>query len=164
VFGAIALILAFFALGTLPVNWAGVALVLFAFVLFAAEMHVGGFGALGAGGVISLIAGGLLLTSTSNPDFQVSRWLIVGTGAACAIFFFTIVTAIVRMRRAPAYMGVQTMIGDSAVARSDLNPDGFVFLRGELWKATSEQGPISRGEPVRITRVKGLTLTVRRPT
>src|SRR3990172_583574 len=75
VFGAIALILAFFALGTLPVNWAGVALILIAFVLFAIEAYVAGFLVLVVGGVISLIAGGLLLTSTGNPDFQVSRLL-----------------------------------------------------------------------------------------
>jgi membrane-bound serine protease (ClpP class) len=162
VFGAISLILAFFALGTLPVNWAGVALILLAFVFFGAELYVSGFGALGLGGVISLIAGGLILTSTSNSDFQVSRWLIVATGAVFGVFFFTIVSAIIRMRRAPAYLGTQTMIGDRAVARSDLNPTGYVFLHGERWRAISEDGPISNGEPVRITKVNGLTLTVRR--
>jgi membrane-bound serine protease (ClpP class) len=162
VFGTIALILAFFALGTLPVNWAGVALVLIAFVLFAAELHVGGFGAAGVAGVLSLIAGGLLLTSTSNPDFQVSRWLVVATGAACAVFFFTVVTSIVRMRRMPAYMGTQTLIGASALARSDLDPEGFVFLRGERWKAIAVDGPINSGDPVQVTAVDGLTLTVRR--
>lgn len=162
VFGAIALILAFFALGTLPFNWAGVALVLLAFVLFGAELYVGGVGALGIGGVISLVAGGLLLTSTSNSDFQVSRWLIGGTGAVFLVFFFTVVMAIIRMRRAPAYVGTQAMIGDRAVARSDLNPDGYVFLHGERWRAVAEDGPISIGEPVRIISVKGLTLTVRR--
>ena len=162
VFGAISLILAFFALGTLPVNWAGVALILLAFVFFGAELYVHGFGALGLGGVISLIVGGLILTSTSNSEFQVSRWLIVATGAVFGVFFFTIISAIIRMRRAPAYLGTQTMIGDRAVARSDLNPTGYVFIHGERWRAISEDGPISNGEPVRITKVKGLTLTVRR--
>lgn len=162
VFGAISLILAFFALGTLPVNWAGVALILLAFVLFGSELFVGGFGALGIGGVISLVAGGLLLTSTSNSDFQVSRWLIFGVGLVLLVFFFTVVTAIIRMRRAPAYLGIQNMIGASAVARSDLNPDGFVFIKGERWKAVAEDAPIATGEPVKVTSVKGLTLTVRR--
>ncbi len=164
VFGVIALILAFFALGTLPVNWAGVALIMLAFVFFAAELYVTGFGALGIGGVIALVAGGLLLTSTSNSDFQVSRWLIVATGAVCLVFFFTVVTAIIRMRRMPAYMGTQSMVGSNAIARSDLRPAGFVFLHGERWKAIAEDGPISEGEPVKITSVKGLTLTVRRRT
>ena len=164
VFGAIALILAFFALGSLPVNWAGVALVLMAFVLFAAELHIGGFGAVGIAGVISLIAGGLLLTSTSNPDFQVSRWLIAGMGVACAIFFFTVVRAIIRMRRMPAYTGAQAMIGAKAIARGDLSPEGFVFLRGERWKAVAVDGPIASGDRVEVTGVKGFTLTVRRST
>jgi len=162
VFGTIALILAFFALGTLPVNWAGVALVLIAFVLFAAELHVGGFGAIGIAGVLSLVTGGLLLTSTSNPDFQVSRWLVVATGAACAVFFFTVVMSIIRMRRMPAYMGTQALIGASAIARSDLDPEGFVFLRGERWKAIAADGPISSGAAVQVMSVDGLTLTVRR--
>jgi membrane-bound serine protease (ClpP class) len=162
VVGVISLILAFFVLGTLPVNWAGVALILLAFVLFGAELYVSGFGALGIGGVVSLIAGGLLLTSTSNSDFQVSRWLIIATGAVFAVFFFTVVNAIIRMRRAPAYMGTQTMVGANAVARSDLNPSGFVFIRGERWKAVAEDAPISSGEAVKITSVRGLTLTVRR--
>ncbi|TAK57435.1 MAG: nodulation protein NfeD [Dehalococcoidia bacterium] len=162
VFGAIALILAFFALGTLPVNWAGVALVLLAFVLFAAEMYVSGFGALGVAGVISLVAGGLLLTSTGNPDFQVSRWLVAAMGAGFAVFFFTVVTAIIRMRRLPAHTGTQSMIGATAVARGDLDPRGFVFLHGERWRAVALDGPIASGARVEVTGVKGFTLTVRR--
>ncbi len=162
VFGAIMLVLAFLSLGTLPVNWAGVALVLFAFVLFGMELYVSGFGALGVGGVISLVAGGLLLTSTSNSDFQVSRWLIAGIGLVLAVFFFTIVLAIVRLRRAPRDAGTQSMVGANAVARSDLDPTGFVFIRGERWQATAEDPPIASGEPVKITAVKGLKLTVRR--
>jgi membrane-bound serine protease (ClpP class) len=138
-----------------------VALIMLAFVLFAADCMSG---SRPIGGVISLVAGGLLLTSTSNSDFQVSRWLIVATGAVCLVFFFTVVTAIIRMRRMPAYMGTQSMIGTNAIARSDLRPDGFVFLHGERWKAIAEDGPISEGEPVKITSVKGLTLTVRRRT
>ena len=162
VFGVIMLILAFLSLGTLPVNWAGVALVLFAFVLFGMEIYVSGFGALGMGGVVAFIAGGLILTSTSNPDFQVSRWLIAGIAAVLTAFFLTIVMAIVRMRRAPRDIGAQAMVGTNAVARSDLNPTGFVFLRGERWQATAEDPPIASGEQVKITAVKGLKLTVRR--
>jgi membrane-bound serine protease (ClpP class) len=162
VFGAISLILAFFALGTLPVNWAGVALILLAFVLFGSELFVGGFGALGIGGVISLVAGGLLLTSTNNPDFRVSRWLIFGIGLLFLAFFFTVVAAIIRMRRAPPGLGIQDMIGASAIARSELNPEGFVFVKGERWRAVAEDAPIATGEAVKVMSVRGLTLTVRR--
>ncbi len=161
VFGAISLLLAFFVLGTLPVNWTGVALILLAFVLFAAEFYVGGIGALGVGGAISLILGGLLLTSTSNADFQVNRWLIIGMGAVCAGFFAIIATAIVRSRRAPAKLGSLAMVGNRAIARSDLSPAGYVFVEGERWKAVAEDGPVRRGESVVITAVRGLTLMVR---
>ena len=102
-------------LGTLPVNWAGVALIGLAFILFAAEVYVSGFGALGIGGAISLVAGGLILTSSSNPDFQVSRWLVVATGAIVAGFFALVVTTLVRARKLPNRLGVETMIGSGAI-------------------------------------------------
>jgi len=162
VVGSIALLLAFFSLGTLPVNWAGVLLILLAFALFIAELLVQGFGALGVGGIVSLILGGLLLTSTSNPEFQVSKWLIYGWAAVIGIFFLMIMSAILRMRRMPATTGSQALIGRAAVARSPLEPSGQVFLQGERWLATSEEGPVRVGEKVIVTSVRGLRLTVKR--
>jgi membrane-bound serine protease (ClpP class) len=162
VFGVISLIIAFFALGTLPVNYAGVALVLFAFLVFAMEMYVGGIGALGVGGAISLMAGGWILTSTNNPDYQVSRWLIVPTGVIVGGFFLMFTAAVIRTRRMPASVGTLAMVGNKAIARSDLDPSGDVFIEGERWRAVVEDGPVKRGEAVTITSVKGLTLTVRR--
>jgi len=162
VVGSIALLLAFFSLGTLPVNWAGVLLILLAFALFIAELLVQGFGALGVGGIISLILGGLLLTSTSNPEFQVSKWLIYGWAAVIGMFFLMIMSTILRMRRMPATTGTQALIGRTAVARSPLEPSGQVFLQGERWQATSEDGPVQVGEKVIVTGVRGLRLSVRR--
>jgi membrane-bound serine protease (ClpP class) len=162
VVGSIALLLAFFSLGTLPVNWAAVLLILLAFALFIAELWVQGFGALGVGGIVSLILGGLLLTSTSNPEFQVSRWLIYGWAAVIGVFFLMIMSTILRMRRMPATTGAQALIGRAAVARSPLEPDGQVFLQGERWQATSEDGPVQVGERVTVTGVRGLHLSVRR--
>jgi membrane-bound serine protease (ClpP class) len=162
IFGAIALVLAFFALGTLPVNWAGVALIGLAIGLFVAEIHVGGFGALGLGGVVALIFGGLLMTSTDNPAFQVNRWLILGVSLVGAMFFLSVASAVLRTRRAPAYLGAQTMVGRVAVARTPLAPEGFVFYDGARWRATAEDAPVGEGERVRVTGVKGLKLTVRK--
>ncbi|MGB6837638.1 MAG: nodulation protein NfeD [Dehalococcoidia bacterium] len=162
VFGAIALLLGFFALGTLPWNWAGVLLILLAFALFAAEVFVSGFGVLGIGGVVALILGGLLLTSTSNPDFQVSRWLIYGMAAVIGAFFIMVVSALVRSRRLPAATGPQAMIGRQAVARSSLDPDGIVFMDGARWTARAEGGRVEKGDRVVITDVKGLKLTVKK--
>jgi membrane-bound serine protease (ClpP class) len=162
--GSIALLLAFFSLGTLPVNWAGVLLILLAFALFVAELFVAGFGVLGIGGIVSLILGGLLLTSTSNPEFQVSRWLIYGWAVVIGVFFLMIVSTIIRMRRMPSVTGSQALIGRVAVTRSPLEPDGQVFLQGERWLATADDGPVSEGERVIITGVRGLHLSVRRAT
>jgi len=163
IFGAIALVLAFFALGTLPVNWAGVALIGLAIGLFIAEIHVGGgFGALGLGGVVALIFGGLLMTSSDNPAFQVNRWLIVGVSVVGAMFFLSVASAVLRTRRAPAYLGAQAMVGRVAVARTPLAPEGLVFYEGARWRATAEDAPVGEGERVRVTSVKGLKLTVRK--
>jgi membrane-bound serine protease (ClpP class) len=92
----------------------------------------------------------------------VSRWLIGGMALACAIFFFTVIRAIIRMRRMPAFTGTQGMLGAKAIARGDLDPDGFVFVRGERWKAVSVDGSIASGDHVEVTGVRGFTLTVRR--
>jgi membrane-bound serine protease (ClpP class) len=160
--GSIALLLAFFSLGTLPVNWAGVLLILLAFALFVAELFVAGFGVLGIGGIVSLILGGLLLTSTSNPEFQVSRWLIYGWAAVIGVFFLMVVSAILRMRRMPSVTGSQALIGRIAVTRSSLEPDGQVFFEGARWLATAQDAPVPEGERVVVTGVKGLHLSVRR--
>jgi membrane-bound serine protease (ClpP class) len=162
VLGGIALILAFFSLGTLPTNWAGVALIVLAFGLFVGELLVAGFGVLGVGAVVSLILGGLLLTSTSNPDFQVSRWLIFGFAAIVGVFFLMVVSAILRSRRMPAVTGAQALIGRHAVARSALNPEGIIFLEGERWLATAEDKGAREGEQVTIVGVDGLRLRVRK--
>ncbi len=163
VFGAISLVLAFFVLGTLPVNWAGVALILLAFVLFAAELYVSGFGALGIGGAVALVAGGLILFSGNDAGIRPSPFLVFGAGFVCLFFMLTVVATFVRMRRMPARaVGAQAFVGRLATARSALAPSGFVFLKGERWKAVAEDGPIERGEPVEVTSAKGLTLFVRR--
>jgi membrane-bound serine protease (ClpP class) len=162
VLGAISLVLGFLALGTLPFNWGAVALVILAFCLFAAEVYVSGFGALGIGGAIALVLGGLLLTDTSDPDYQVNRWLVYGLAGILAVFAFSAMTAMLRMRRAPVYMGPQSMIGKLAVARSPLDPDGIVFLDGARWKAHTEGSAVEEGERVTITDIHGLKLTVRK--
>ncbi len=160
--GTIALILAFFSLGTLPVNWAGVILILLAFTLFAAEAFAAGTGVFGAGGVVAFIIGGLILTTSDQPEFQVSRWLLAGIGLVLAAFFITLAGAIIRMRRLPSFTGSAALIGQRATARSYLNPDGIIFVRGERWKAIAEDAPIHEGERVEVVAAKGLTLTVRR--
>jgi len=159
VFGAIALIIAFFSLSVLPFNWAGLALILVAFVLFILELFITSHGILGIGGVVALILGGLLLTSGNPPDFQVSKWLIYGLAAGIGAFFLFVVTSILRVRRQPAVV-TTTLVGRQAVARSPLDPTGMVFLDGEYWSATVEEGRVEPGERVVVTGMHGLRLTV----
>ncbi len=159
VFGAIALIIAFFSLSVLPFNWAGLALILVAFVLFVLELFVTSHGILGIGGVVALVLGGLLLTSGNPPEFQVSKWLIYGLAAGIGAFLLFVVTSIIRVRRMPAVV-TTTLVGRQAVARSPLDPTGMVFLDGEYWSATVEEGRVEPGERVVVTGMHGLTLTV----
>ncbi len=162
VFGVIALVLGFFALSVLPFNWAGLALILFAFVLFGLELFITSHGILGIGAVVSLILGGLLLTSDNPPQFQVSRWLVFGLAAALGLFVLYVLVNIIRIRRMPAQMGVETIVGRQAVARSALDPQGFVMLDGEYWSAEAEDGAVQPGERVVITEIHGLKLKVKK--
>ncbi|MDP2950410.1 MAG: nodulation protein NfeD [Chloroflexota bacterium] len=162
VFGVIALIMAFFSLSVLPFNWAGLALIFVAFALFGAEIFVTSGGILGIGGVVALILGGLLFTSGNPPEFQVSKWLIYGLGAGIGAFFLFVVTSIIRIRRQPAVVGIHTLVGRRAVARSPLDPSGMVFVNGEHWTAIVEDGRVEEGEAVVVTGVEGLKLRVKK--
>jgi len=162
VFGAIALIIAFFSLSVLPFNWAGVILIFLAFGLLIAEIFVTSGGILAIGGVVALVLGGLLLTWGNPPEFQVNRWLIYSIAAAAGAFFLFVVTSIIRIRRQPAVTGVNTLIGRRGVARSPLDPSGMVFVDGEHWSATLEDGSAEEGEEVVVTAVEGLKLMVRK--
>jgi len=162
VFGAIALIIAFFSLSVLPFNWAGVILIFLAFALFIAEIFVTSGGILAIGGVVALVLGGLLLTWGNPPEFQVSKWLVYGLGASIGAFFLFVITSIIRIRRQPVVVGSHTLIGRRAVTRSPLDPDGMVFVDGEYWTATLEDGSVEEGEEVVVTAVEGLKLMVRK--
>jgi membrane-bound serine protease (ClpP class) len=162
VFGVIALILGFFALSVLPFNWAGVALILLAFILFGLEIFVPSGGILGVGGAVALVLGGLLLTSDNPPEFQVSRWLLFGLAAAMGAIVIFVFVNIMRIRTMPAQMGMESIVGRAAITRSALDPEGFVFFDGERWSAESEEGPIGEGERVVITEVHGLKLKVKK--
>lgn len=167
VFGVISLLLGFFALSVLPFNWVGVALILFAFILFGLEIFVTSGGVLGIGGVVSLIFGGLLLMSDNPPefgaDFQVSKWVVYGLAATLGGMVLFVLANIVRIRKMPAQIGMETMVGKLATVRTALDPSGFVFLDGEYWTADSDGGDeIRSGERVVVTEIEGLRLKVKR--
>lgn len=164
VVGGILLLLALFSLGTLPINWAGVLLIVLAFILFVAEVFVTSHGALGIGGAIALILGGLLLVSSAAPpNLRVNPLLVYSMAAAIAAFFFFVVRTIVqdRRRRRPV-TGTEGLVGQQAVARTALDPEGTVMVEGERWHAVSLDGRIEEGEVVVVEGRDGLTLRVRR--
>ena len=135
---------------------------MFAFVLFGLEIFVPSGGILGGGGVVALILGGLLLTSGNPPEFQVSRWLLFGLAAAMGTIVVFVLVNIMRIRMMPVQVGMETLVGRTAVVRSTLDPSGFVFLDGEHWSAESDEGTIEQDERVVVTEVHGLKLKVRK--
>lgn len=167
VFGVIALIIGFLALSVLPFDWAGVALIFFAFVLFGLEIFVTSGGVLGIGGVVSLILGGLILGQSNPPEFggdvHVSPWLVYGLAATLGAMVLFVLGSIIRIRKMPVAVGVETMIGSMGVVRTALDPSGYVHIRGENWAADSETGQdIQSGERVKVVEVKGLRLKVQK--
>ncbi|MBI2829977.1 MAG: nodulation protein NfeD [Chloroflexi bacterium] len=161
VIGAIAVLLALYALGTLPVNWTGLLLILLAFGLFIAEVFTPGFGMLLVGGLISLVIGSLILFK-GGPVFQINPWLIIITALIIAGFLAFVINRVINAQRRQPYTGSEELIGKTAVVREILNPKGSVFILGERWDAISDSGTIPAGEEVVITRTEGLKLYVRK--
>lgn len=160
--GAISLLLGLYSLGTLDAYWGGVLLIILAFGLFIAEAFVPSHGILGTGGVVSFVSGSLLLFSGGPPGIGVSIPLIVTTALVLAALMALLVTAVVRGQKRAVITGSEGLVGRMGTARSDLQPEGTVFVEGELWRALSEEGTIKAGEKVVIIAIDGLNLRVRR--
>ena len=162
VIGAICLLMAFFSLGTLPVNYAGIGLMLLAFGLFIAEVHTG-HGIFAAGGIISLFLGSTILFQGGSL-FQVSPWLSGIITLIFAAFFVFLVAKVITARRLPASTGREELIGKPARVTVALSPEGMVLFRGERWKAVTDGEKVPAGENVIINKVDSLTLHVSRKT
>jgi membrane-bound serine protease (ClpP class) len=164
--GVICLLLAFYGLGALPVNWFGIIFIVLAFVLFILELMTPTMGFLSVAGAASFIAGALILFNTVEvPGFpRVSIPLVVGTGIFLAASFIAIVTFALKAQRAPIQTGVEAVPGHIGVVRAELNPRGIVYLLGEQWSAELVEGtaPVLEGEKVEIVKIEGLTLKVKR--
>jgi membrane-bound serine protease (ClpP class) len=161
VFGAIVFVTGLFALGSLPTNWAGAALIVMGFGLFVADIYLGGVGVLAAGGVTALIVGGILLVSGTGQGARVSPWLAIGVPLVIGALFVGGISALYRSRRRPSVVGETALIGRQATVRSALGPEGHVMLDGEIWKAHLTEGVAQPGETVTVTGVRGLELEVR---
>src|SRR5438270_1473154 len=159
VVGLISILLAVFALNLLPTRFAAFALLLAAFALFALEAKYATHGVLGIGGIICMVFGALFLVDGPIPEMRVRLGTALAVSipiGAIAIFLMTIV---LRARRAKVTTGQEGMVGEVGVARTELEPEGTVFVHGELWNATALV-PIAAGSRVRIARVDGLRVIV----
>ena len=157
--GAICGILAFYSLGQLPVNIAGILFIVLAFGLFIAEVFTTTFGLFTAGGLTSLVLGALILFK-GGPLFQVNPWLIAVVTLSIAALLAFVINRVIRAHRRQASTGREELVGKKALVKVALAPEGTVFFKGELWAAVSEQGRVEPGEEVVITKVDGLTLYV----
>jgi membrane-bound serine protease (ClpP class) len=160
VIGGISLILAFYAFQSLPINFAGLLLILLGIVLLVAEIKVVSHGVLAIGGVIAMALGSLMLFDAPELSFRLSRWLLLATVGAVAAAFLITMTAGARALRRPPMMGARGMIGTTGVARGALAPEGQVHIGGELWRAVADGGHVEDGRSVRVVAVEGLTLKV----
>ncbi|MGH9363395.1 MAG: NfeD family protein, partial [Thermoanaerobaculia bacterium] len=161
VVGAIALLLAFFALSVLPVDYAGLALLLLALLFFIAEIKVTSYGLLTIAGLISLVLGSLMLFDSPEPALRVSLDVIAALAASTALVVGFLTAMVLRAHRLQVRTGAEGLVHQQGTARSPLAPRGKVFVHGEIWEAVADE-PVAAGEPVEVTAVEGLTLKVRR--
>jgi membrane-bound serine protease (ClpP class) len=161
VIGGISLILAFYAFQTLSVNYAGVLLILLGAILFLLEIKVASYGLLSIGGVICLTLGSIMLFNTGTTGLRVSWSVLIPAVLVISGFFITVAFLAVRAHMAKPRTGYQGLIGEIAVAKESLAPEGKVFVHGELWNATSED-IVPVGTRVEVIGVENLLLKVRK--
>jgi membrane-bound serine protease (ClpP class) len=163
VVGGICLLLGFYALGTLPVNYAGLLLMGFALLLFVAELFAPSHGILTVGGIIAFVLGSLLLFDRpdAGPWLGISLWAIAGVTLVFVLFFGVVVGAVARSQRRKVVSGREGLVGQVGRARTPLDPDGMIHVDGALWEATAEDGAVAKGDSVEVVAMDGLTLKVR---
>jgi membrane-bound serine protease (ClpP class) len=162
--GAVCLLLAAAALQVIPFNWIGLLLVLGGVALLVAEIHVTSFGLLFALGIAALAWGAWLVFRVPElTDLALPFWrAIFPAVASLAAVFGALAWSVSRAQVRPQVSGSEGLVTELGVADTELAPDGLVRVQSELWKAVAEDGPVRRGERVRILSVNGLELRVRR--
>ena len=159
VIGSISLILALYAMQTLPINYAGLLLILFGVILFITEINVMSYGLLSVSGVISIFLGSTMLIDSDDPALQISRAILYPTLALTVILSLGIVVLATRTRSLKKLGGMEGMIGETGLVKEALNPQGRVLVHGELWEAEADT-QITEGERVQVDFVQGLRIKV----
>jgi membrane-bound serine protease (ClpP class) len=163
IIGVICLIVAFYAMNALPVNYAGVGLIIFSVILFILEIKIASHGALALGGIVSLLLGSMMLIKPDS-SFDVIRlsWsVILFSVLLTAVFFFVVIGIGLKAQQLKPVTGIQGMIGERGKALTALNPAGDVLVHGERWHAIAVGGSVAEGETVEVIRVENLTLFVK---
>jgi membrane-bound serine protease (ClpP class) len=162
IIGGICIILALYTMHTLPVNYAGLALIVFGVILFLLEIKIVSHGLLAIGGVISLLLGSMMLIRTDETWAMASlSWSVIITAVGIsAMFFLFVISMGLKAQRAKPYMGLESMIGEIGQSLSELNPAGTVRMHGEIWKAITASGLIPEGKKVIVTGFLNFTLQV----
>ena len=160
--GVISLILAFYSMHSLPVNYAGLALIIFGIILFILEIKIVSHGILAIGGIVSLLLGSMMLIRTSSglELARISRGVIFSATAVTALFFLFVVGLGLKAQKRKVVTGREGLPGNTGVAMGLLNPVGLVMLEGEIWNAESVSGDIQKDEKVRVKEMKDLKLYV----
>ena len=159
VIGGISLILALFAFNMLPVNWAGAALILLAIILFVLEATVTSHGILAIGGIVAMIAGGLMLVEGPIPQLRIRFSTTLAVAIPVALITVVLVRLVYLSHHRKSISGEQAMIGEEGTAKTEIHTEGKVLVHGEYWNASSDR-PIPAGARVRVVRVQGLKIEV----
>jgi membrane-bound serine protease (ClpP class) len=161
VVGGIFLILAFYALQMLPVNYAGLALIFFAIILFIAEIKVVSHGLLAVGGVISLLLGSLMLFQSPGEYMKISLSVIIPAVLVSAGFFIFAITKAVKARLTKPTTGMEGLVGEVGIASTTIAPEGKISIHGEFWNVISNQ-TVEKGEKVQVIGSANLKLKVKK--
>jgi membrane-bound serine protease (ClpP class) len=159
VIGGISLILAFFALQTLPVNYAGILLIILAIIFFIMEMKISSYGLLSVAGIVSLLLGSLMMFKDTGPDMRLSLKVLLPTIILISGFFVFVAGLVFRAQMAKPRTGTRGLVGEIGMVKKALTPEGKVFVHGELWNARAEKA-IDEGAKVRVVNVVNLMLEV----
>lgn len=158
--GAISLLLAFYSLGALPVNYVGLFFIILAFILLVLELKIASNGVLTVGGLASLVLGSMMLINTDSVFGKVS-WSLIGSVVAFTTLFFLVALAkVIKVHKRPVVTGESGLIGNIGVTKTSLSPYGNIFVAGSFWKAVSVSGNIQEGVRVRVVEVDNLLLKV----
>jgi len=161
ILGGIFIILALFSFQTLPINWAGVALIIFAMILFILEIKVISYGGLTIGGIVSMTLGSIMLIDSPIPALKVSLSVIIPAVVVTAAFFIISMYLYYKAQQKKPTTGIEALVGEMGIARTDIENQGKINIHGEIWNAFSDE-PINAGESVEVVSVSGLKLRIKK--